>query len=547
MALAIGEATELTMIDLHNSYFVILFGGVSIFLYGMTMASQALEKLMASRITSLLNRLSSSQFLAIVVGITLTTLLQSSGAVTSMLVGLGSAKVISLPQVMGVIIGTAIGSTITVQLISFNISQYALPVFIFFFAVYFFAKKPGIKHLAMVFMGFGFLFLGLNLITNAAKFYAELDWIKEHLATLQANPHLSLLLSMVFCAFVQSSAVTIGLAISLAHAGAISLNDALFWVYGANIGTTSTALIASAGSNYIGKQVAWAHFFYKALSVLIFLIEPIHSTLIKILMSFGTSVERAIANGHLLFNVLSAALFYPFIRPGASLIEKMFPKSLKEDFSAEYLSLNNYQSSALAVSYANREIMRTADIVLSMIQDSVKLFESSDPTMLESIKDRDNKVDFLYRETKMFLLDHANKSSTAVHQNIMSMIMFLSDLERAADSIDINLVTLAIKKNALKLEFSHEGWDEIRQMHQAVGKVAMMAINSYNNREMCEEAITLKRELAKLEISLREHHIERLNRGMRESINTSSIHLDLLSEYKRIAGLLCSHAYNQRV
>lgn len=535
------------MIDLHNSYFVILFGGVSIFLYGMTMASQALEKLMASRITSLLNKLSSSQFLAIVVGITLTTLLQSSGAVTSMLVGLGSAKVISLPQVMGVIIGTAIGSTITVQLISFNISQYALPVFIFFFAVYFFAKKPGIKHLAMVFMGFGFLFLGLNLITNAAKFYAELDWIKEHLATLQANPHLSLLLSMVFCAFVQSSAVTIGLAISLAHAGAIGLNDALFWVYGANIGTTSTALMASAGSNYIGKQVAWAHFFYKSLSVLMFLIEPIHTTLIKILMSFGTSVERAIANGHLLFNILSAALFYPFIKPGASLIEKMFPKSIKEDFSAEYLSLNNYQSSALAVSYANREIMRTADIVLSMIQDSVKLFESSDPLMLESIKDRDNKVDFLYRETKMFLLDHANKSSTAVHQNIMSMIMFLSDLERAADSIDINLVTLAIKKNALKLEFSQEGWDEIRQMHQAVGKVAMMAINSYNNREMCEETITLKRELAKMEISLREHHIERLNRGMRESINTSSIHLDLLSEYKRIAGLLCSHAYNQRV
>jgi phosphate:Na+ symporter len=182
-----------------------------------------------------------------------------------------------------------------------------------------------------------------------------------------------------------------------------------------------------------------------------------------------------------------------------------------------------------------------------MIQDSVKLFENSDPLMLESIRDRDNKVDFLYRETKMFLLDHANKSSTAVHQNIMNMIMFLSDLERAADSIDINLATLAVKKSALKLEFSHEGWSEIRQIHAAVGKVAMMAMNSYNNRELCEETIALKRELAKLEISLREHHIERLNRGMRESINTSSIHLDLLSEYKRIAGLLCSHAYNQRV
>jgi phosphate:Na+ symporter len=246
----------------------------------------------------------------------------------------------------------------------------------------------------------------------------------------------------------------------------------------------------------------------------------------------------------LIFNLISAAIFFPFIRPASRFIEKLFPKNPKEDFTAEYLAMNNYQSTALAVSYANREIMHTADIVLTMIQDSLKLFDHADPSLIESIKDRDNKVDYLYRETKMFLLDHANKSSTAVHQGIMSMIMFLSDLERAADSIDINLVTLAIKKNALKLEFSREGWEEIKQMHAQVIRVASMAIHAYNSKEMCEEAIQLKRELARLEIQMRENHITRLNRGLRESINTSSIHLDMLSEYKRIASLLCAHAYN---
>ena len=190
--------------------------------------------------------------------------------------------------------------------------------------------------------------------------------------------------------------------------------------------------------------------------------------------------------------------------------------------------------------------MRTADIVLSMIKDSVLLFEGSDTGPIESIKARDDKVDYLYRETKMFLLDHANKSATGVHQNIMQMIMFLTDLERAADAIDINLTTLAIKKQALKLEFSQEGWDEIRQMHAQVTMVASIGINSFSNREMCEQAIQQKRDLAKLEIQLRENHIGRLNRGMRESINTSSIHLDLLSEYKRIASLICSHAYNRQ-
>jgi phosphate:Na+ symporter len=530
------------MVDFQNSHFVILLAGTAVFMYGMLLASQALEKLMANRISRLLDRLSESQFLAIVVGISLTTLLQSSGAVTSMLVSLGSAKVITLPQVMGVIIGTAIGSTFTVQIISFNLSQYALPSFFVAFTVYFFAKKQGVKNLATVAMGFALLFMGLGMISASAHYYAENQQVKDVLKTFQENPMYSLLISMLFCGAVHSSAVTIGIAMGLAQAGAITLNDALFWVYGANIGTTSVALFASVGSNHIGKQVAWAHFFYKAISVALFLIQPVHEVFVKGLELLKLPISQAIATGHLFLNVFTAILFFPFIKQGANIIEKMFPKNPKDDFTAEYLSLNNYQSSALAISYANREILRTADIVLSMVQDSIKLFESGDP-----IKDRDNKVDYLYRETKMFLLDHANKSNTAVHHNIMSMIMFLSDLERAADSIDINIITLAIKKNALKLEFSNEGWEEIRTIHSEVMRVSQVAIAAFSDRELCEEAIKQKRELAKAEIHMRENHIGRLNRGLRESINTSSIHLDLLSEYKRIAGLMCTHAYKQRV
>lgn len=532
------------MIDTHNSHFIILISGVALFLYGMGLASSSLEKLMAGKITVLLNRLSQSKVLAIVTGVVLTTLMQSSGAVTSMLVGLGSARVINLRQVMGVIIGTAIGTTLTVQFISLDLGQYALPVFAVAFAFYFKSKKTVFKNLSQVFMGFGLLFLGLNLISVASHHFAENPLLTGFFQSVRDNPGYSLLISIVFCAFVQSSAVTIGLAMSLAAVKAITFYDAMLWVYGANIGTTSVALIAAAGGNYIGRQVAWAHFFYKTISVVIF--YPFTQLFIDYLMTFDTTTARSIANAHLIFNVLSAVMFYPFINKGAELIERMFPKAASEEFGTEFVNMNNYQSSALAISYANREIMRTADIVLGMTNDSIRLFETNDPKDFDSIKDRDNKVDFLYRETKMFLLDHANKSNTVVHQNVMNMIMFLSDLERAADAIDINILALAIKKNALKLEFSDEGWSEIRHMHEKVVKVAAMAINAYSNKELCEEAIQLKRELAKTEISLRENHISRLNRGLATSINTSSIHLDLLSEYRRIASLLCNHAYNQR-
>ena len=419
------------MIDTQNSHFILLISGVALFLYGMGLASSSLEKIMAGKITNLLNRLSQSKLLAIFTGIVLTTLMQSSGAATSMLVGLGSARVINLRQVMGVIIGTAIGTTLTVQLISFDLSVYALPVFAISFAFYFKAKKTIFKNLSMAFMGFAFLFLGLKLVTVASHHFAENPLLTEFFQSLRDNPGYSFLISVVFCAFVQSSAITIGLAMSLAAVKAITFYDAMIWVYGANIGTTSVALIAAAGGNYIGRQVAWAHFFYKTISAAIF--YPFTYLFIDFLMSFDTTTARSIANAHLIFNIVSAIIFYPFINKGAALIEKAFPKSASEEFWTEFVNKENYQSSALAISYANREIQRTADIVLSMIRDSIRLFETNDPKDFDSIKDRDNKVDFLYRETKMFLLDHANKSTTVVHQNVMSMIMFLSDLERAAD------------------------------------------------------------------------------------------------------------------
>lgn len=529
------------MLDFHNSYLIILLAGVSFFLYGSTMASNSLEKLMATRITTLMNKVSSSQFLSIGVGVTLTTILQSSGAVTSMLVGLGTARVIKLPQVMGIIIGTAIGSTLTVQLISFDLSQYALPLFTLAFIVYFLTKKTTIKNLATVLMGFALLFVGLNMISVSSNHFAKIELLQGFFQSIRDNSFYSFFAAMIFCAFVHSSAVTIGLAMSLCSAGVISTYDAVLWVYGANIGTTSTALFAATGSNYIGKQVAWAHFFYKGLSVLIF--YPITNYFLEAIEFLNSTNTRIIANAHFFFNVASALLFFPFIKKGAEIIEKLFPKSAADEFGAEFLTMNTYQNSSLAISYAQREIMRMADIVLNMIKDSIHLFEIEDPVLIQSIKDRDNQVDFLYREIKMFLLDHANKSNTVVHQNIMNMIMFISDLERAADSIDINIRTLAIKKHALKLEFSPQGLAEVQAMQAQVVKVASMGINAYDNPQMCKQAIELKRELAITETQYRENHIYRLNQGLRETINTSSIHLDLLSEYRRIASLLCNHAY----
>lgn len=512
-------------------------------MYGMTIASQSLEKLMAQRLTRLFGQLKNNHFLAVGVGISLTTILQSSGAVTSMLVGLGTARVISLQQVMGVIIGTAVGSTLTVQIMSLNLGEYSLPTLFFSFMIWMVTKKPALKNIMLSLMGFSFLFLGLSFIATGAKGIASEEFLRHSLDQLANHDFLNFVIAALFCAFVHSSAVTIGLAMSLAQANVITLEQAMYWVYGANVGTTSTALLAAAGSNYIGRQVAWAHFFYKALSAAIFLLAPVNAALIWIVAHFTRDPFRGIANAHLWFNILSAIAFFPFISKGAQLIEAWFPKDSKDEFSSEFLKLNHYSSPSLAVAYAQREVLRVADIVTSMIRDSIELFERFDPVMVESIRERDHRVDFLYKEIKHFLLDHANRNPSGVEKHIMSLITFLSDIERAADAIDINLVQLAIKKHNLKLSFSDEGAREIRQMFDQCLKTASLAINAYTEKELCQDAINQKRQLSKLEIELRELHIVRLHKGMIETINTSSIHLDTLSEYRRIGSLLSSHAY----
>ena len=227
-------------------------------------------------------------------------------------------------------------------------------MFILGFLFYFTAKKTTVKNVATVLMGFALLFMGLKMISISSHYFSKLEILSDLFQSLRDNLFYSFLISTIFCVLVQSSAVTIGLAMSLATANVISVHDAMIWVYNANISTTSTTLIAAAGSNYVGKQVAWAHFFYKTVSVLIF--YPLTSYFLAVVESFQTTPSRMIANSHFFFNVASALIFFPFIKKGTILIEKLFPKTAGDEFGTEFLAMDTYQNSALAISYSNGKL-----------------------------------------------------------------------------------------------------------------------------------------------------------------------------------------------
>ncbi|MBX9765914.1 MAG: Na/Pi cotransporter family protein [Bdellovibrionales bacterium] len=520
-----------------------LFGGMALFLLGMSQAGDALQRLWANRIREFLSHVGERPWLAILVGIALTILLQSSGAVTSMLVGLGSAQVITLQRVMGLIVGTAIGSTLTVQIISFNLTQYGLPIFVVFFTAYFVAKKRGPKTVAAILMGFGLVFWGLEMMSYGSQVLKTSEVFLSMFGYLKNHPFMATGVTAIFTALIHSSSATIGLAMSLATSGIITYEEAIYWVYGANLGTASTALMAAWGGNYVGRQVAWAHLGFRLGAFFICL--PFTYWLGEFVRPWEPDVARAIANFHTVFNILGAVIFYPFIEFGTKFVEKIIvPAAHEREFQTEYIT-DLESNPTLAYEKARRETLRMGDIVLGQLRDVHRLFEQEDLDMIEALKTKDNQVDLLHREIKMFLIRTCG-SGPNVPPHVFQLISFVADLEAVGDVVDKHLIPLAEKKNVLKLDFSDEGWAELCAMHKQIVEFSKVALSSFHlhTAELATEVIKRKRDLRDFEDKLKESHLDRLNKGRVESINTSSIHLDILADYRRIVSLFTNHAYD---
>ncbi|MGE4133888.1 MAG: Na/Pi cotransporter family protein [Bdellovibrionales bacterium] len=522
---------------------VLILGGVALFLLGMRLASENLQKIASDRIQDIVTALARKPIWGLFLGIGLTLILQSSGAVTSLLVGLGAAGVITLPQVMSMILGTAIGSTITVQILSFNVSQFGLPIFGLFFFVHFLARSRKAREAAAAVMGFGLIFFGLEVIRLATTDMREIETFKTLLQHLGEFPIYALLITALFTAIVHSSAVTISIGMTLAAQGLIPIEDSVLWIFGANIGTTATALLASSGGNYVGRQVAWAHTMFKVASVLLF--WPVA----KPFMEWITldSPARDVANFNTLYNLFTVLLFFPFAKKGSQIVERLFPPSKEErEYSVKYLSKKNWDSPSVVLAHAERECQRMGDIVISMVEDSLKVFEKQDPDLVDSIRQRDDRTDLLFRELNLYLAGQIGDAPEGTRNKMMRLMNFVTDLESAADVVDNQLLELAQKKHALKVDFSAEGWKELHEMAMAVSQIAHMAIECFaaQDKDLAARVIFHKRNVRRLEQKMRESHMTRLIQGTPESIMTSSIHLDVLGEYRRIVGLLSNHVYS---
>lgn len=529
--------------EVSHSSLVLTLGGIAFFIYGLNLASEALQRLAADRIRDLIAILSRKPIRGVGLGVALTLIFQSSGAVTSMLVGLGSAGVISITQVMSVILGTAVGSTLTVQILSFDIAKFGLPIFVIGFFVHFLSRNKHLKSTMLAVMGFGLIFWGLEMIRSGTGALQNFGLFNDLLAVLVGSPFYTILLTAAFTAVAHSSAVTIGIAMTLVSHGSIDLADSIYWIFGANIGTTAVALIASTEGNSVGRQVAWAHCFYKLASVAIFF--PFAHSFVSWVET--GNLARDVANINTGYNVIAAIIFFPGVTYGAKLMQRLFPPTEEEQaFTVKYLNKENWESPSVAIARAEREILRMADIVNQMISDSLDLFRRDDADIFLRMRKQDDRVDLLSRELSLYLAQHLDRAPAGFQKQMIRQLNFVADLESAADVVENQLLELASKKHKLKLEFSKEGWAELKELEDAARQVADMSVACFQtqDKDLAARVVFHKRNIRRLEERMRESHISRLVKGKPESINTSSIHLDVLGEYRRIVGLLSNHVYS---
>ena len=525
-----------------NVVLISLLGGTALLLYGVRLVGEGLQRAAGSRLRHILQTLSGNRIKALLVGAGVTAVLQSSSATTVMLVGFASAGLVSLRQTMGVILGADIGTTVTVQLLAFNLLQIS-PALVF--AGWLLSVARGtVGYIGRAILGFGFLFLGIKLISDGTIPLKESSLFRENLAALVGQPIVLLVIAAAFTALVHSSAATIGLAISLATNGLMPLEGAIPVIFGANIGTAGTALIASAGANVEARRVAIAHAAFKIGGVLVFI--PFGIPFADLVRSTSPDLVRQIANAHTLFNVALAVLFLPLAGIAADVITRLIPETARREEGAIYLNPQVLDTPAVALGQALRETLRMGDLAVRSLRETIIVFERDDEALMRAISKRDDQIDLLEEEIKNYLTKLREQGLTEEQSERETALLFVVvDLEAIGDVIDKQLMELAEKKITGSHRFSTQGLMEIRDLHAKVVENVELAMNALaaGDESLANKVLRHKAPISELERRYRQSHMTRLRAGLKESIDTSSIHLDVLLALRQVNSFATAIAY----
>lgn len=520
-------------------------GGLGLFLYSIKTMGDGLQQAAGDRLRFYIDKYTSNPFFGILVGIGMTALIQSSSGVTVITVGLVSAGLLTLRQAIGIVMGANIGTTVTSFIIGFKLGDYALPMLFLGAVCLFFTKNRTINNIGRIVFGVGGIFFALNLMSGAMEPLKDLQVFKDYMVELSKNPILGVLVGTGLTLLIQASSATIGILQNLYASNLIDLQGALPVLFGDNIGTTITAIIASLGANIAAKRVAAAHVAFNVIGTVICIIFLVPFTgLIQWFESFlNLAPEMTIAFAHGTFNITNTIIQFPFIGALAFMVTKLIPGE-DEVVKYEPLYLDEQlikQAPSIALGNAKKELLHLGNYAAKAFDLSYDYIINSNEKVAEKGHKTEEAINTIDEKLTRYLISLSGEALSQKESEVLTNILDSSrDLERIGDHAEalLNLNDYLQRKN---VQFSEAALEELAEIYLKTSDFVKDALESVENNDLEQAQALMERheDINNMERVLRKTHIKRLNNG--ECSPQAGVNfIDIISHYTRVS----DHAMN---
>ncbi len=523
-----------------------VLGGLGLFFLGMKYMGDGLELAAGNKLRTLLEKITSNRFLGMLVGLAVTAVIQSSSATDAMVVGFTNAGLMELAQTVGILFGAKIGTCVTSVLLSFDIKQ-IVPLFIFIgVIVMMFVKKNNYKYYGQILAGFGILFFGMSMMSGALKSLNETGMIDNILSSVN-NPFIGILLGTAVTAVIQSSSASVGILMALAAAGAISVDQAIFIVFGMNLGATMPAFLSAAGAKRNAKQVAILNMLITLTGVIILtpitMFLPVAGTIEKILPG---NVAAQISAAHIFFNVAMTVILLPFSSLLVKLTQKILPfheDPEKDKMAVEFIDNRILTTPPMAVLQCEKEVARLSRLVQKNYNRSMIAFFDRDPDSIDKVLDREKVIDYLSKEITDYIVKlNALDLEERDRQNVAAMYSAIGDLERIGDHAE-NIVEYTRTVIDENLKFSDVAMGEMKDISDKCRSLMELSFAMFNAQggspELIERIIKMEDSVDDCKDDYKQNHIRRMDAGECNA-EAGTTFLNMLIDIERVG----DHAIN---
>jgi len=523
-----------------------VLSGIALLVWGTHIVRSGVLRIFGGNLRKMLSDSVSNRFNAFLAGVGVTALVQSSSATALIASSFVGQNLMGLAPALAIMLGADVGSSLVVQLFSFDLSWLAPLAIAGGVLLHLSRKATRAGQIGRVAIGVGLIIVALQTILAAAKPFTQAAGVRVIFGSLTGEPVLDMLIGALFAVLAWSSLAVVLLTAAFVASGLISLKVALFLVLGANLGSGILGILATTGTTAAGRRVVFGNLFFRAIGCL--LMVPLMSSVEGLLGQFDPDPQRLVVNFHTAFNLLLAGTLIFFTEPAARLMTYLLPEDARKTGAAQSrnLDIGALETPALALANASREALRIGDVVERMLEGVLRVVRDNDGKLAREVKRMDDEVDELYSSIKFYLTQISREALDERESRRWAEIMsFTINLEHVGDIVEHILDDAEQKKISKGRAFSEAGMKEIGDLHARIMTTLHLALNVFLNGDLrsAQMLIGQKAEFREMERACAGAHLERLAWQTPESIETSSLHLDIINDFKRINSHLCAVAY----